>query len=125
MPTYTMELWRLAELRNGDIGLDDYPIFDPAYREDLNKKIFDRYHNREYDAETGDLFVFYMRRRMNEIMPLYNQLYESERIEYDPLSTVDIRTVTTGESASGSERAVAARSAARERRIVMRESPDW
>lgn len=103
MPTYTMELWRLAELRGGDIGLDDYPIFDPTYRDGLNKKIKDRYHNREYDAETGDLFVFYMRRKMNEIMPLYNQLYLSEKMEYDPFSTVDIRTLTTGESIADSE----------------------
>lgn len=96
MPTYTLELWRVAEFTGGDIGLNEYPIFDPKYREELNKKIFEHFHDREIGTETIKRFQFYMRRRMNEIMPLYNQLYESQKLVFDPLSTVDIRTVTTG-----------------------------
>lgn len=99
MPSFTMELFRAIELApNGDIGLNDYPIFDSNYREGLNKKIIDHYYMREIGMETLGLFTFAMRRRMNEIMPYYNDLYKSQKINFDPLSTMDIRTVTSGES---------------------------
>lgn len=104
MPTATIELFRVIELApNNDIGLNDYPIFDPAYRETLNKKIIDRYHSREIGHETIGRFVFAMRRKMNEIMPLYNDLYRSTRIQFDPLVTMDIRTISTGESVTDAE----------------------
>jgi hypothetical protein len=35
-----------------DIGLDDYPIFQEAYRETLNNKIIRHYYTREIGAET-------------------------------------------------------------------------
>lgn len=103
MPTFTMELWRVIEQTDGDIGLNEYPIFDAAYRPTLNKLITDHYHNREIGMETVGMFVFAMKRRMNEIMPYYNDLYRSQRLEFDPLSTIDIRTITSGESFSESE----------------------
>ena len=77
-----------------DIGLDSYPIFDPSYRDGLNSKIIDHYWNEEIGHETVSMFRHAMRRKMNEIMPYYNKMYESERHEYDPLSTVDMHTVT-------------------------------
>jgi hypothetical protein len=93
-----------------DIGLNDYPIFDETYRETLNKKIIDRYWNREIGLETISMFVFHMKRKMNEIMPFYNQRYLSTQLKFDPLSTVNICSVsdgtatqnTTGHSTSGS-----------------------
>lgn len=60
------------------IGLADYPIFNENYREELNNKIIRRYYFREIGLETAELFRWYMRREMFEIMPYYNQLYESE-----------------------------------------------
>lgn len=99
MPTYTMELFRAMEFRP-DLGLTEYPIFDESYRVKLNKKITDHYYNREIGQETLDMFIFALKRRMNEIMPLYNQLYLSERLVIDPLRTMDIHTLTTGESAT-------------------------
>lgn len=60
------------------IGLADYPIFNENYREELNNKIIRRYYFREIGLETAALFRWYMRREMFEIMPYYNQLYESE-----------------------------------------------
>lgn len=86
MAFYTTQLRDLVE--NGyDLGLKDYPIFNEAYREILNKKIIDHYYMREIGAETPALFVFYLNRKMQEIMPYYNKLYESELKEYDPLIT--------------------------------------
>lgn len=70
------------------LGLYDYPIFDEAYRETLNNKIIRAYYFREIGFETLGIFAWYMRRTMHEIMPYYNQLYESERIKIDPMLTV-------------------------------------
>jgi len=74
------------------IGLAIYPIFDTDYRDGLNQKIIEHYWNREIGMETIDMFKFAMRRKLNEIMPYYNKLYESERLDYNALSTMDITT---------------------------------
>src|SRR5690606_28257659 len=66
------------------------------YRPFLNGRIIDRYWNREIGLETIEMFQLAMRRKMNEIMPYYNQLYLSTEVEYNPLSTIDIKTVSTG-----------------------------
>lgn len=97
MPNFTIELFRVLEFRS-NIGLDIYPIFQESYRASLNDKIIKHYYNREIGHETVDLFVFAMRRKMNEIMPYYNQLYKSAQIQFDPLVTMDLRTITTGEN---------------------------
>lgn len=38
------------------IGLNDYPIFDEAYRNTLNNKIIRHYYTREIGAETVGRF---------------------------------------------------------------------
>lgn len=102
MPVFTMELWRVMEMTN-DIGLNDYPIFEEDYRERLNKLITDHYHDREIGMETIAKFRHAVMRRMNEVMPYYNDLYMSQKIQFDPLSTVDIRTITTGKTKTDAE----------------------
>ena len=97
MPVFTMELREVLEVTD-NIGLDDYPIFDEAHRLVLNQKIIDHYFNQEIGRETVSMFRLAMSRRMNEIMPYYNQMYESEKIKIDPLYTVDITTESTNES---------------------------
>lgn len=94
MSALTIELYKVIAMRDGKIGLDDYPIFDDDYRESLNQKIIDHYNNREIGHESIEQFIFAMRRKMNEIMPLYNQLYESQKLQFDPLSTVKIENVS-------------------------------
>lgn len=77
-------------LRNKfDLGLKDYPIFDENYRETLNNKIIDHYRFREIGLETPMLFKLYLNRKMNEIMPYYNQLYASELLEFDPITNFE------------------------------------
>ena len=95
----------VSDLMNGDynadvkvIGLDGYPIFDEQHRKILNDKIVMRYWTREIGVETDSLFRHHMRRTMNEIMPQFNQLYESTRIEFDPMSTIDIQSLVDSES---------------------------
>lgn len=83
------------------IGLGDYPLYDEAHRGPLNRKIIDRFLNREIGQETIEMFAHAMRRRMHEIMPTFNQLYASERVKIDPLLTMDIRS--TSDSATESK----------------------
>lgn len=62
-----------------------YPIFDENYRQTLNNKIIRHYYTREIGLETVGLWRFKLNVKMNEIMPYFNQLYESELIHFDPL----------------------------------------
>lgn len=86
MPTFTR---KLSELINEgfNFGLTDldYPIYDETYRSNLNDKILKHYWNYEIGQETESMFRFSLNRKMNEIMPYYNQLYKSEQLEIDPL----------------------------------------
>lgn len=93
MATYTMELRKAMEALP-DIGLNDYPIFDEAYRIPLNKKITNHYYFREIGVETPEMFAFCLSRKMHEIMPEYNQFYLSERLRIDPFRTMSIKSVT-------------------------------
>lgn len=84
-----------------DLGLKDYPIFEENYREGLNNKILEHFKMREIGFETVALFKYMLNRKMNEIMPLYNQRYISEvsRVGIKPTDNVDMtetitRTVT-------------------------------
>lgn len=105
MPSFTLELWRVIDFKpeamslDKWLGMDEYPIFDADYREGLNKKIREHFMYQEIGHETIEQFRFSMRRKLNEIMPLYNQLYESTRLEFDPFVTVDIKSLN-GETAS-------------------------
>lgn len=93
-------------LSGGTIGLEHYPIFDEDYRATLNGHIFDHYRLDEIGFENLSVFVMKMRSRMNVIMPYFNKLYNIEKLNIDPLSTINITTtgktdfdnVTTGES---------------------------
>lgn len=104
MSRYTIELRYLIE-GNYEM-LKDYPIFDESYREQLNNKIIQHYYFREIGFETEALFKNRLNQKMNEIMPYYNQMYESSKLKIDPLSTIDLEEVfsrkskTTGEGTS-------------------------
>lgn len=101
MATFTIELWKVLDMLGdtGDghtIGLSDYPIpswWTETDRDALNAKIIRRYYTREIGMETISMFEFAVKRRMHEVMPLYCQVYDSTRIEFDPLATFDLSTV--------------------------------
>jgi hypothetical protein len=108
MATFTMSLKKAIEitggsvtvspegttiLTGGNIGIQYYPIFDTNYKATLDGKIIDRYWNREIGVESIDMFQLAMRRKMNEIMPFFNKMYLSEKIIFDPLSTVNLKTI--------------------------------
>ena len=68
----------------------DYPIFDENYRSVLETKILKHFYLREIGTETVGVWKHFLDMRMNEIMPYYNKLYESELIEFNPLYDVDL-----------------------------------
>lgn len=90
MAKYTAELNEIVQINNGEIEtffdelLASYTLFNPAYREELNKKIIKHYYFHEIGFETAERFVFEVNRKMDEIMLYYNKMYESE-IKINPL----------------------------------------
>lgn len=70
----------------------DFPIFDENYRAILENKILKHYYTREIGAESVGLWKLWLNTRMNEIMPYYNKLYESELIKFNPMYDIDLTT---------------------------------
>lgn len=63
----------------------------------LFKKILLHYYTREIGYETVGLWKLKLNQKLMEIMPYYNQLYESELIKFDPLQNVNVTKVHEGE----------------------------
>lgn len=66
------------------------PFFQEEHRAVVCKKILKHYYMREICAETVGLWSMWMNERLELVMPYYNQLYESELIEYNPLFDTDV-----------------------------------
>lgn len=99
----TVELREIIEA-GVDIWNFEYPcFFEGEAKKDFEKKITDHFYFRQIGQETVGRWLHMFRSRMREIMPYYNQLYESEKymqnIE-DPFATVDY-TETFEEESSG------------------------
>lgn len=79
--------------------VDMIPMFEgetEEHRAQLYQKILGHYYTREIGYETVGLWKLKLNQKMMEIMPYYNQLYESELLEFDPLKNID-RTLTDAE----------------------------
>ena len=72
----------------------DYPIFDDDYKIPLEKKIIRHFYLREIGFETLGLWKLKLNDKLNEIMPYFNQLYESELLKFNPLIDVDVKTTS-------------------------------
>lgn len=80
-------------------------FFDEEYRGVLCKKILKHYYLREIGCETVGIWLLWMNTKLEEIMPYYNKLYESELIKFNPMNDVDWNrkgNKTGNESGSGS-----------------------
>ena len=64
-------------------------LFDPEYEAVLFPKIIRHYYFDEIAHETVAHFVFKLNLKLDEILPYYNQLYESALLEFNPLTDVD------------------------------------
>lgn len=67
-----------------------FPIFDENYRTVLEKKILKHFYTREISEETVGLWKLRLDAKLNEIMPYYNNLYNSELLEFNPLYTANL-----------------------------------
>ena len=126
MATFTMEYQDaiLAEPGIETTALVEYPIFDEAYRVTLNKHIYDQFRHREIGMETASMFELALRRKMNQIMPVYNQHYliSLQAAGVDPLQTMSMKnssatkgnTSSTGESTNKSNSDAKSRAVASE-----------
>ena len=105
MATYTMPLKVIIEqptqnrndltlkqrLEVGRVNLFkdiDYPIFNENYRSEFETKFIRYFYNKEIGFETESLFKFELETWLQINMPYYNQLFESELLEYDPLTNI-------------------------------------
>ena len=88
---------------SGEI-IGEYPIFDESYRNVLNDKIIKHYYTREIGEETVGLWRFRLNTKMNEIMPYFNKLYESELLKFNPFYDVELRSQKTGTGEESGER---------------------
>ena len=98
MAHYTTTIKTLMK-NNFDFGLDSYPIFDENYRETLNNNILNHYYENEIGFETAGLFRFYLKQKLNEIMPYYNELYKVQKKLIDEnllLNNVNLTENLTG-----------------------------
>lgn len=88
-----------------DIFTTQCTFFDEAYRPVLCKKILKHYYMKEIGYETVGLWQMAMNRKLEEIMPYYNQLYRSELIEFNPMYNMDLektRSIEGSKIGSGS-----------------------
>ena len=65
-------------------------FFDEAYRGILCSKILKHYYLREIGAETVGMWKLWINTKLEEIMPYYNQLYLSAKLEFNPFHDVDL-----------------------------------
>lgn len=124
MSKYTTEVRFICEQKaglEGSVGASDvdevlskswnkvvtsnFTIFDEAYREKLVSKVLKHYYLREIGAETAGIWMLWMNTKFEEIMPYYNQLYESAKLKFEPFYDVDYtrssqRDVTESEHGS-------------------------
>lgn len=110
MSKYTTEVRFICENKSGldaSVGANDVDsvlanswdkiftskvhFFDENYRSVLCQKILKHYYLREICCETVGVWVLWMNTRLEEIMPYYNQLYESELIKFDPMNDVNLK----------------------------------
>ena len=108
MSKYTTELRYICESLAGmdeSVGYDNvadiieearprlfnfsYPIYDESHRAELETKIIKHYYTQEIGLETYGLWHLELDKRMNEIMPYYNELYRTADLEFNPLDDVN------------------------------------
>ena len=136
MPSFTMELHKVLEsdptIQSGILA--EYPLFDESHREELNRKIINHFWNREIGMETVSMFRLALKRKLDEIMPLYNQQYEISAIKFNQLETVKVTnsnttngtTATTSESTNNSTSDAKSRAVASQfPQVMLEENRDY
>lgn len=85
----------------------EYPLFDSEYKPVLESKIIKHFYTREIGLETYGLWKLKLETKLQEIMPYYNKLYDSELLEFNPLYTKDYTRTTKASGVSSQNSASA------------------
>jgi hypothetical protein len=94
MSKYTTQIRTYIE--SGGVLFDfDYPIFNEDYRPILEKNIIENYYFREIGLETMGQFKWFLKSKMNRIMPYYNSLYETTGLISKDDYNINLNTVET------------------------------
>lgn len=96
MAKYTTQLRSIVE--NGTPIFDfTYPVFDEAYKPVLEQKIINHYYFREIGFETVGQFKWFLKTKLTEIMPYYNERYLALEVfkTYNPYVNKDLTTTET------------------------------
>ncbi|MCQ2737296.1 MAG: hypothetical protein MJ224_01660 [archaeon] len=110
----------LAKFGRGKIFDFDYPLSDVISREEFEINILNKFMMRRIGFDTLNAFKIYLSVKLNEIMPMYNKLFdatndwnifkdgeETSRVTTDERETTNESTITSfthGISASTSDR---------------------
>ena len=86
----TLDVEKIIDVARPKIFSFNYPIFDVSYKPILEKKILLHNYTREIAHETYGLWKLKLNTKLNEIMPYYNQLYESELLEFNPFYDTEL-----------------------------------
>lgn len=84
---------QIIELARVKIFDFNYPTFTPEHKIILETKILKHYYFREIGVETFGQWKYKLNMKLNEIMPLYVKLYESETLDFNPLTNTSITRV--------------------------------
>ena len=72
-----------------------YPLFDANYKSVFETKILKHFYTQEIGFETYGRWKLALDAKLNEIMPYYNKLYETELLEFNPF--YDFKEITIGD----------------------------
>lgn len=78
MANYTLELRQISESRNLKVFDFEYSFYSEDHRKEFEEKFINYYFFHEIGVETVQRFKHNLKTKLNEIMPYYSQLYESE-----------------------------------------------
>lgn len=118
MSTYTTEVRYICESKSGftpdelnfktvdeiiaasrsNVFNFDFPVYDESFRSVLESTILLHFYTREIGAETVGLWQLYLCRKLRELMPYYNKLFESALLDFNPFHDVDYTRTHEGEA---------------------------
>ena len=78
MAKYTLELRQISDSKNLKVFDFDYDFYDPDLKQLFEKKFIENYYIDEIGFETVGRFKQRLKAKLNKIMPMYKQLYQTE-----------------------------------------------
>lgn len=86
----------------------DYPFFDETKKKQFETDFIRNFYTREIGFETEGLFKFKLETWLSINMPYWNQMFQSELIEFDPLTnskrdTTNNQTIDSTSEITGDE----------------------